>query len=99
MLMRPTPAATSRAPSPASNPDVEWIEPDEFPNGGRRHGPASVAEYLRSSREMWADLVSEASAVRRGDDIVIIHHVSGRMTDGSTRDVTVADVSPSAVAR
>jgi ketosteroid isomerase-like protein len=41
---------------------------------------------------MWADLVSEASAVRRGDDIVIIHHVSGRMTDGSTRDGTVADV-------
>jgi len=74
------------------HPDVEWIEPDEFPNGGRRHGPASVAEYLRSSRAMWADLVSEASAVRRGDDIVIIHHVSGRMNDGSARDVTVADV-------
>ena len=74
------------------HPDVEWIEPDEFPNGRRRPGPASVAEYLRSSREMWADLVSEASAVRRGDDIVIIHHVSGRMTDGSTHDVTVADV-------
>jgi len=37
---------------------------------------------------MWADLVSEASAVRRGDDIVIIHHVSGAMTDGSTRDGT-----------
>ena len=74
------------------HPDVEWIEPNEFPNGGRHHGPASVAEYLRSTREMWVDLVSEAAALRRGDDIVIIHHVSGRMTDGSARDVTVADV-------
>jgi hypothetical protein len=71
--------------------DIAWTSRDRGWRR-RRHGPASVAEYLRSSREMWADLVSEASAVRRGDDIVIVHHVSGRMTDGSTRDMTVADV-------
>jgi ketosteroid isomerase-like protein len=74
------------------HPDVEWIEPDEFPHGGRRQGPAAVAEYLRSARKMWAELVSEASAVRRGDDIVIIHHVSGRLIDGSSHEATVADV-------
>ncbi len=41
---------------------------------------------------MWAELVSETSAIRRGDDIVIIHHVSGRLIDGSTHEITVADV-------
>jgi len=74
------------------HPEVEWIEPDEFPNGGRRQGPAAVAEYLRSAREMWAELVSEPSAVRRGGDIVIIHHVSGRLVDGTDHEATVADV-------
>ncbi len=74
------------------HPEVEWIEPDEFPNGGRRQGPAAVAEYLRSAREMWAELVSESSAVRRGGDIVIIHHVSGRLVDGTEHEATVADV-------
>jgi ketosteroid isomerase-like protein len=74
------------------HPEVEWIEPDEFPNGGRRQGPAAVAEYLRSAREMWAELVSEPSAVRRGGDIVIIHHVSGRLVDGTEHEATVADV-------
>ena len=74
------------------HPEVEWIEPDEFPNGGRRQGPAAVAEYLRSAREMWAELVSEPSAVRRGGDIVIIHHVSGRLADGTEHEATVADV-------
>lgn len=72
--------------------DVEWIEPDEFPNGGRRTGPAAVADYLRNSRALWADLVSEATPHRRGADIVIVHHLSGRLVDGSAHDVTVADV-------
>ena len=74
------------------HPDVEWVEPDEFPNGGRRTGPAAVADYLSQSRAMWAELVSEATPYRRGRDIVIVHHLSGRLTDGSPRDVTVADV-------
>ena len=74
------------------HPEVEWIEPDEFPNGGRRQGPPAVAEYLRRAREMWAELVSEPSAIRRGGDIVIIHHVSGRLADGTEHEATVADV-------
>jgi ketosteroid isomerase-like protein len=31
------------------HPDVEWIEPEEFPYGGRRQGPDAVADYLGSS--------------------------------------------------
>jgi ketosteroid isomerase-like protein len=37
-------------------------------------------------------VVSETTPYRRGEHIVIVHHVSGRMVDGSTLDVTVADV-------
>lgn len=32
------------------HPDVEWIEPDEFPDGGHYRGPAAVAAYLSRSR-------------------------------------------------
>jgi ketosteroid isomerase-like protein len=74
------------------HPDVEWIEPDEFPNGGRRRGPDAVAEYLRESRASWSEMVSEPTAHRRGDKIVVVHHVSGRLVDGTPGDVTVADV-------
>jgi ketosteroid isomerase-like protein len=76
----------------ALHPQVEWIEPEEFPFGGRRVGPAAVADYLRRSRSMWAELVSEPIAYRSGDDIVVIHHIHGRLADGTTRDATVADV-------
>lgn len=74
------------------HPDVQWSEPDEFPNGGRHDGAAAVADYLRTARAMWSELVSETTPYRRGENIVIVHHVSGRMVDGSTGDVTVADV-------
>ena len=76
----------------ALHPDVEWIEPLEFPNGGRRVGPSAVAAYLRQSRAMWSELRSEATPYHRGQDIVIVHHLSGRLADGSQRDITVADV-------
>jgi ketosteroid isomerase-like protein len=74
------------------DPDVEWVEPDEFPDGGARHGPAAVTEYLSNSRARWAELVSEPTAYRRGEDVVIVHHVTGRLHDGTAAEVTVADV-------
>jgi hypothetical protein len=66
-------------------------EPDEFPNGGRRVGPAA-AEYLTASRGMWSELTSERVRYRHGDRIVIIHRARGRLADGALHDVTVADV-------
>jgi ketosteroid isomerase-like protein len=73
-------------------PDVIWIEPDEFPNGGRHVGPEAVAAYLRASRKMWAALESRPEARRQGRRIVVRHHVSGRMIDGTPHENTVADV-------
>ena len=74
------------------HPRVEWIEPGQFPYGGRRVGPAAVAGYLRDSRSSWAELVSEPAATRRGNDIIVVHRLHGRLADGTFRDVTVADV-------
>jgi ketosteroid isomerase-like protein len=74
------------------HPDVDWIEPPEFPGGGARHGPPAVADYLRPSRARWAELVSESTAHRHGDDIVVVHHVHGVTVDGTPAEATVADV-------
>lgn len=74
------------------HPNVEWIEPAEFPNGGRRVGRAAVADYLRASRAQWAELRSERTAHRSGRDVVVVHHASGRLVDGGRQDVRVADV-------
>ncbi|MFC5006611.1 nuclear transport factor 2 family protein [Dactylosporangium cerinum] len=73
-------------------PDVDWIEPDEFPGGGHHRGPAAVAAYLRDSYDGWAELHSEPVAHRRGDQVVIVHHVWGVLRDGSRGEATVADV-------
>jgi ketosteroid isomerase-like protein len=37
-------------------PDVQWTEPEEFPNGGTYRGPVAVAEYLWASRAMWREI-------------------------------------------
>ncbi len=74
------------------SPDVVWIEPDEFPNGGERHGRAAVHDYLSRSYAGWAHLTSITTARRRGDDIVIVHQVGGALQDGTYQSAQVADV-------
>jgi ketosteroid isomerase-like protein len=73
-------------------PDVVWIEPDEFPNGGRHDGPAAVARYLAAARAGWRTLDSRPTATRRGGQIVVEHHVEGVLLDGTPQQATVADV-------
>jgi ketosteroid isomerase-like protein len=79
-------------PSPADDPEGEWIEPESFPNGGRRVGPAAVSEYLEASRAGWRHLASEPTAHRVGPEIVVVHRVHGILLDGTPRDAEVADV-------
>ncbi|GAB2741502.1 nuclear transport factor 2 family protein [Kitasatospora kifunensis] len=76
----------------ALHPDVEWIEPEEFPGGGRRTGPAAVAQYLRDSHALWRELTSEPTPYRRGEEIVIVHRIHGRLADGTPHEMTAADV-------
>ncbi|HEY5333059.1 MAG TPA: nuclear transport factor 2 family protein [Solirubrobacterales bacterium] len=74
------------------DPEVEWIEPLSFANGGRRVGPAAVAEYLEASRAGWKHLTSEPTAQRVGPEIVVVHRLHGILRDGTLQDVEVADV-------
>ncbi len=74
------------------HPEVEWIEPAEFHNGGHHHGPAAVAEYLRQSHAGWRELRSMPLARRHGDRIVVEHHVEGVLVDGTATQNTVVDV-------
>lgn len=72
--------------------DVVWVEPDEFPDGGRHDGRAAVHSYLSKSRAMWTELQSSVDVRRHGDDVVAIHSVRGRIADGTEHTNTVADV-------
>ena len=73
-------------------PAVEWVEPAEFPNGGRYTGREAVAEYLRTSRAAWLTLSSEPEPRRHGRKIVVLHRVSGTLVDGTRHENSVADV-------
>ncbi|MFI9366237.1 nuclear transport factor 2 family protein [Kitasatospora sp. NPDC053057] len=74
------------------DPEVEWVEPEEFPNGGARRGRDAVHAYLSASFAMWRELHSEPVAHRRGEEVVVVHHAYGVLTDGSAMDIRVADV-------
>lgn len=76
---------------PALHEDVEWIEPDEFPDGGPRRGRQAV-EYLTRSRVRWSELTVEPRAHERDGRVVIVVRHRGHLTSGVERDVTVADV-------
>lgn len=72
--------------------EVEWIPPIDSPGGGRRVGPAAVAEYLEASRSRWKHLTSEPTARRVGPEIVVVHRLHGILLDGAPREAEVADV-------
>jgi ketosteroid isomerase-like protein len=74
------------------DPEVEWVEPISFENGGRRTGPAAVAEYLEAARAGWKHLTSEPVAHRVGPEIVVVHRLHGILLDGTPSELEVADV-------
>jgi ketosteroid isomerase-like protein len=74
------------------DPEVEWIEPIGLPNGGRRVGPAAVAEYLGASRAGWKHLTSEPTPHRVGPEIVVVHRLHGILQDGTPHEVESAEV-------
>ncbi|MFT3863648.1 MAG: nuclear transport factor 2 family protein [Solirubrobacterales bacterium] len=72
--------------------EVEWIEPLSFAMGGRRTGPAAVAEYLEASRAGWKHLTSEPTATRVGPEIVVVHKLHGNLLDGTPQEAEATDV-------
>lgn len=79
----------------AMDPNVEWIEPAEFPGGDRPYrGPKDVMVYLANSRAGWEQGRSDPERlIPAGDKVVVFVHVRFRRR-GSTEwhEVRLADV-------
>ena len=76
------------------DPDVEWIEPAEFPGGGTYRGQAGVKTYLTQSRAAWAEVHSDPEQfIPAGNRIVVFVHARVRAKDSQEwQDVLLADV-------
>src|SRR4029077_585524 len=78
----------------ALDPQIEWIEPAEFPGGGTYHGQAGARAYLTQSRASVADVHSEPERfIPAGDRIVVFVHARVRAHDSDVwQDIRLADV-------
>jgi uncharacterized protein len=76
------------------DPQIEWIEPVEFPGGGIYHGREGAKRYLTQSRVAWAEVVSEpVKFIPAGDRIVVFVHARVRPKDSDQwQAVDLADV-------
>jgi ketosteroid isomerase-like protein len=75
-------------------PQVEWIEPDEFPGGGTYHGVGGVQKYLAQSRAGAAQVISEPERfIPVGDRMVVFVHARVLPKEnGMWQDIRLADV-------
>ena len=63
----------------AFDPQIEWIEPDEYPGGGTYRGRAEVEAHLSQARSAWAEGTCEPERlIVAGDKIVVFIHVRVR---------------------
>jgi ketosteroid isomerase-like protein len=78
----------------AFDPQVEWIEPPEFPGGGTYRGHAIVKAHLSQARERWAEGTCEPERlIVAGDKIIVFDHVRVRLKqEKEWREGELADV-------
>jgi ketosteroid isomerase-like protein len=76
------------------DPQIEWIEPAEFPGGGSYHGREGVRRYLTQSRAAWAEVISEPERfISARNRIVVFVHARVRPKESNEwQDVRLADV-------
>jgi ketosteroid isomerase-like protein len=76
------------------DPQIEWIEPAEFPGGGTYHGRDAAKAYLTQSRAAWAEVISEPERfITAGDHVVVFVHARVLPKGGKEwQEVRVADV-------
>ena len=68
----------------AFDPQIERIEPPEFPAGGTYRGHAAVEAHLSKARETWAEGSCEPEQfIVAGDKIVVFLHVRVRLKDNT----------------
>src|SRR5436190_16940724 len=66
----------------AYDPDIEWIEPTEYPGAGTYRGQAAVAAHLSQARGTWAEGTCEPERFFVvGDKVVSFVHVHVRLKD------------------
>jgi ketosteroid isomerase-like protein len=64
------------------DPQIEWIEPVEFPGGGTYRGLNVVQAHLAKSRETWAEGSCEPERIiDAGDRIIQFIHVRVRLKE------------------
>jgi uncharacterized protein len=57
------------------DPKIEWVEPAEFPGGGKYEGRAGAKQYLAQSRAGCRQVISEpVKFIPAGDRIVVFVH-------------------------
>jgi ketosteroid isomerase-like protein len=76
------------------DPQVEWTEPAEFPDGGTYHGIDGAKRYLAQSRAGAAQVISEPEQfISAGNRIVVFVHARVLPKIGAPwQDVHLADV-------
>ena len=79
--LRETYAAINRNDIPAAieifDPQIEWIEPSDYPEGGTTHGIADVEELHKRSLATWAEGACEPERfIVAGDKIIVVAHVA-----------------------
>ena len=91
-------AALNRNDIPATlkalDPQIEWTEPAEYPEGGTYQGHAGVKAHLSQSRAKWAEGSCEPDRfIVAGDKIIVFVHVRVRLKhDMEWHEGRLADV-------
>ena len=96
--LRETYAAINRNDIPAAldvfDPQIEWIEPPDYPEGGTTHGLADVKALHVRARATWAEGGCEPERfIVAGDKIIVFVHVRVRLKhEMEWREGEIADV-------
>ena len=78
----------------AFDPQIERIEPADFPGRGAYHGRAEVQTHFSRARETWAEGSCEPERfIVAGDKIIVFIHVQVRLKQETEwREGAIADV-------
>lgn len=78
----------------AFDPQIEWIEPPEYPSGRTHRGHAELQAHASKARDTWAEGSCEPERfLIAGDKIVVFLHVHVRLRDSTEwLDGDIADV-------
>ncbi len=76
------------------DPQIERIEPADFPGGGTYHGLAAVTAHISKGRGTWAEGSCEPERfIVAGDRVIVFIHVRVRLKDETEwREGRIADV-------